>query len=175
MTRPASFSINAPQRRRPSGEFVLKGWHVLVILLSFFGVIIAMNILFITLAVQSFPGEDVKRSYVQGLEYNKTLDARARQTALGWQAEARFIRDAGAPALIVAFTDRTGAPVRGLSIDAALRRPTTDRQDIALAFTEVDPGLYRTDIATLGAGAWKLRGQAQGAGETFEFTGALSW
>lgn len=171
-------AASAPPRTAPSqahGDFVLKGWHVLTMLLTFFGVVIAMNVAFITLAVQSFPGEDVKRSYVQGLEYNKTLEARARQAALGWQADARFTGSALAPALSITFTDRSGAPVRDLTIEATLRRPTTDRHDITLTFTQDAPGVYRADLAALAAGAWKLRGQAEGGGESFEFTGELSW
>ena len=66
----------------------LKGWHVLLIMLGFFGVMFAVNGVFLYHAITSFPGEDVKKSYVQGLNYNQTLSARASQADLGWRAEA---------------------------------------------------------------------------------------
>ena len=37
----------------------LRGWHVLVMILLFFGVTIGVNATFITLAVRTHPGETV--------------------------------------------------------------------------------------------------------------------
>ena len=59
------------------GTFELKGWHVLLILMAFFGVMFSVNGVFLYHAITSFPGEDVKKSYVQGLNYNDTLAVRA--------------------------------------------------------------------------------------------------
>lgn len=155
--------------------FVLKGWHVWSMVGAFFGTIITVNAIFITLAVQSFPGEDVKRSYVQGLEYNKTLDARARQAALGWNAAARFDGAPGAAALVVEMTDRSGAPLSGLTISAELRRAVTDKHDHALTFVDQGHGVYRAEIGALDRGGWSLKGQASAEDERFEFTGRLAW
>ena len=74
-------------------HFQVRGWHVLTALLAFFGAIIAVNIAFAVIAVRSFPGEDVRRSYVQGLQYNDTLAERRVQQALGWQASADLRHD----------------------------------------------------------------------------------
>ena len=46
---------------------MIKGHHVLFALIGFFGVTIAVNVLFITLALRTFSGEGTPRSYVQGL------------------------------------------------------------------------------------------------------------
>jgi nitrogen fixation protein FixH len=158
--------------------FVLKGWHVWTMLGVFFGTIIAVNATFITLAMQTFPGEDVKRSYVQGLNYNDTLQARSRQAAIGWQASARF--EAGSaenakPDLVVRMRTKEGAPLRGMQITGALRRAVTDRSDIALTFVETQAGEYRAVVAGLERGGWVLKAQAERGGEPFEFTGRLAW
>ncbi|MEO1305623.1 MAG: FixH family protein, partial [Pseudomonadota bacterium] len=82
MTAPQSQTLSAPS------EKTLKGWHVLLIMLGFFGIMFAVNGVFLYHAITSFPGEDIKKSYVQGLNYNDTLAVRAAQAELGWQAEA---------------------------------------------------------------------------------------
>ncbi len=69
-----------------SSGFRITGWHVLAGMILFFSTIIAVNAVFISLAVQSFPGEDQRRSYVQGLEYNDVIAQRRAQAALGWTA-----------------------------------------------------------------------------------------
>ncbi|MEL7028643.1 MAG: FixH family protein, partial [Pseudomonadota bacterium] len=109
-------------------RFQLKGWHVLAALLSFFGTVFAVNAVFVTQAVRTFPGEQVEKSYLQGLEYNKVLEERAAQTALGWTAslDRAEIADGGLR-LAVRVTDANGAPVPGLQVNGVLRRPAAAR------------------------------------------------
>ena len=71
----------------------LKGWHVLVMILIFFGITIGVNATFITMALRTHPGEDVPRSYMQGLEYNETLENRRIQSELGWTARFNLVDD----------------------------------------------------------------------------------
>jgi len=49
---------------------------VIIWIVSFFGTIFAMNAFMITRASQTFNGVVAKKSYQQGIDYNKTLDAR---------------------------------------------------------------------------------------------------
>ena len=60
----------------------LTGWHVFWIMLGFFGLMFTVNGIFLYHAITSFPGEDVKKSYLQGLDYNSTLDAKGSDGAL---------------------------------------------------------------------------------------------
>ncbi|MEQ1868253.1 MAG: FixH family protein, partial [Micropepsaceae bacterium] len=69
----------------------LKGTHVLIALLAFFGVTLAVNIALATYAISSFSGEDVAKPYQQGLDYNKALEARAAQRDLGWSASINLV------------------------------------------------------------------------------------
>ena len=54
---------------------VLKGHHVLFWLMGFFGLMFVVNGVFLWAALSSFPGEDVRHSYLQGLQYNQTQDS----------------------------------------------------------------------------------------------------
>ena len=131
----------------------LKGWHVLLIMLGFFGVMFAVNGVFLYHAITSFPGEDVKKSYVQGLNYNTTLAARAAQSELGWTAEAGLDDDQ----LIFRLTDAQGAGVTGQLVVGELRRRATQEQDRQLVFRAVAGGEYAVDAAGLSAGQWQVQ------------------
>ncbi len=63
----------------------IKGWHVLTGFTAAFGVIIAVNLTLAYQAVATFPGLEVRNSYVA----SQSFDAdRAAQTALGWDVSA---------------------------------------------------------------------------------------
>ena len=131
----------------------LKGWHVLLIMLGFFGVMFAVNGLFLYHAITSFPGEDVKKSYVQGLNYNQTLSARASQADLGWRAEAG-LQDGK-----IAFRlfDAEGLPLSNYAVIGELRRRATQDDDTIVTFTAELGGEYSAPIETLASGQWLLR------------------
>lgn len=138
--------------------FRIKGWHVLAAMVAFFAVVISVNAVFITLAVGSFPGEDTRRSYVQGLAYNEVLEDRAAQAALGWTATANLT----AERVLVEVRDAQGQPVRSLRLTGDLRHPADMALDRALVFTEVRAGVYAAGVTDLPQGRWTLSAQAQG-------------
>lgn len=162
--------MTASNPARPKG-FEIKGWHVLAFMLAFFGLIIAVNAVFITMAVRSFPGEDVRRSYVQGLAYNDTLEARRRQEALGWRASAGF----AAEWLEVRILDREGFAVDGAQLVGTLRRPTETRSAVALTFTGRGDGRYVAAVEGLAPGAWDLVAGATRGADSFELNARLTW
>ena len=69
------------------GKGQLKAWHALVWFLGFFGFMFAVNGIFLWTAITTFPGEDVEKSYLTGLDYNQEIARRERQTEEGWNAE----------------------------------------------------------------------------------------
>jgi len=142
----------------------LTGRHVLFILLAFFGVMLSVNIYFTVMAVKSFSGEDVPRSYRQGLEYNQTIEARNRQDALGWTVTANAANDR----VLVQIHDRQGNAVSGLDLDGKLRHPATLSNDQTLNFQEIEPGLYEAAIMGL-AGKWSLVAVATQNDDSFRF------
>lgn len=130
----------------------LTGKHVLLYMLAFFGVMFAVNGLFLYKAITSFPGEDVKNSYLQGLNYNDTLSANAAQAALGWSAAAGI--DDGQ--LVFHLTDRAGEPLSIYQVSASLQHPTSDNGDAMLELESVGNGRYRHTLNSVPAGRWNV-------------------
>lgn len=148
----------------------LKGWHVLVMMLAFFGVTIAVNVAFTVYAVGTFSGEDVSKPYLRGLEYNQTLEARAAQTALGWSATIDAVREDGGAAINARITDRDGQAKSALTVEALLRRPTDARLDRTIELTAAGDGTYRAVAADLPSGAWDVVVRAKKGDAAFEAT-----
>jgi nitrogen fixation protein FixH len=155
--------------------FELNGAHVLWILLFFFGAIIAVNIGFGVLALKTFPGEDVRHSYIQGLEYNQTLAERAREHALGWRASVGFSSQSTAPLVIVTLHDAAGAPIDGASLQGLLRRPVFAALDQPLRFEPMGQGVYQAKLNALAPGVWDLRAKAQSQGRLYSVERRLTW
>lgn len=153
----------------------LTGRHVLVMILLFFGAVIAINVAFSIAAVRSFPGEDEKHSYVQGLRFNDKLAARAAQTRLGWSANMDVAPKGANAQLHVRFVDKGGQPIEGLVIEGKVRRPATTRDDRPVKFTAMGGGLYVADAGNLAPGGWMFEGAAARGTERFEFERRMTW
>lgn len=155
--------------------WTVKGWHVLAAMLLFFGTVIAVNIAFAVMAVRTFPGEDEKNSYRQGLHFNQTLAQRAAQAELGWKAEIGLEALGRGARLRVVMVDASGRPVDGLAISGKVRRPATTREDRAVTFTPSGHGLYVADVGALESGSWTFEGAAVRDGQTFAFERRMAW
>lgn len=138
----------------------LTGKHVLAMLVVFFGIIITVSIVFTTLAVQSFRGEDIKQSYRQGVDYNKTLATRTAQTELGWLAAINVVGTAPNRTLIVKVTAADNQSLPDLIVTGRLRHPTDSGLDRELAFIASDDGLARANLSGL-AGQWTVLALAE--------------
>lgn len=147
----------------------LTGKHVLAMLIVFFGIIITVSIVFTTLAVKSFRGEDIKQSYRQGVDYNQTLETRAVQSDIGWQAEINVTGAANDRVLIVNVTDRFDDPLNDVSVTGRLRHPADATLDRPLDFTRAGDGLSRADISGL-FGQWTVQARAMNADGQRHFT-----
>lgn len=134
----------------------VKGGHVLAILLAFFGITIAVNVVFASYAISTFTGEDVAKPYLKGLDYNKTLSARSAQAALGWSAEIDAQRAGTETVVTVRFLARDGTPRIALDVTADLRRPTDATLDRTLRLEPAGDGVYRATVEDLAAGQWDV-------------------
>jgi nitrogen fixation protein FixH len=120
----------------------------------FAGMMVAflVNAYMVYAAVQSFPGVAGTDGFDLSNGYDKVLAASAKQTALGWQVEAS-LDDSRHP--VLQLTDRTGAPLPGVTIDAHAERPLGPPETTALAFHTLDQGRYQAEAA-LSAGQWDV-------------------
>ena len=148
----------------------LTGRHVFLMLVAFFGVMIIVNIIFTVMAVKSFTGEDVPKSYRQGLEYNQTLETRREQSGLGWSVSANSYQTDGFTQIVVRLEDQDAKALSGFSIEGVLRHPTDKAFDQSLSFQDTGLGRYAAKIK-LPAGQWQLKAKAiDEAGQSLNFT-----
>ena len=89
------------------------GKHVFLIFGGAFAVIITVNLALAYNAVRTFPGLEVKNSYVASQQFDERRDA---QLQLGWSVRA----DAGEGQVILSITDADGSPVEVSDLRATL-------------------------------------------------------
>ncbi len=126
----------------------LTGRKVFAITAGAFGIIVAVNLTMAVKAVGTFPGLEVKNSYVA----SQSFDAdRAAQEALGWDVSAGIENGA----LRVVITGADGRPVAPPELTAMLGRTTMRGADTApvLAFD----GSAHVAAVDAAPGKWELR------------------
>ena len=153
----------------------LSGRGVLAILLISFAVVFVVNVTFVVYSITTFPGEEEAESYAQGLKYNATLADRAAQAHLGWRATVAIAGAERAAQLRVQVRDASGAPVKGLQVSGALRRPVDADLDRALVFIDRGDGLYVAEVDKLAQGQWDLAAHAARPGSHFDIEKRLTW
>ncbi|WP_299784097.1 FixH family protein [uncultured Marivita sp.] len=132
-------------------ERKLTGWHALAIFGGCFAVIISVNLTLAYNAVSTFPGLEVKNSYVASQSFD---DRRAEQESLGWNVSA----EAKGGLLILSIVDAQGRPVQAGSLDAVLGRATHVQDDRSPDFA-FDGRAY-VARESLRPGNWNIRMKA---------------
>lgn len=132
----------------------LNGWHVLGIVVLFFGTIIAVNIVMAAYATGTFPGLVVRNGYVASQHFNKMLADSREQASRGWTSE--LSADNGA--LRVRIAGPGGAPINGLSVAARVGRPASASQDRIFDLRPTADG-YLAD-ESLAPGGWIVEVEA---------------
>ncbi len=139
----------------PKGDHdgVLRGSHVLAMLLGAFAVVLAVNVIFITCALSTWSGLSVEQPYDRGIRYNQVLKIDRAELALGWSVHGSY----NGQRIGATITDHTGAPVDGATVTARLERPTNEGVDQELTLTPISDGHYEGFAAVPLAGQWDLR------------------
>jgi nitrogen fixation protein FixH len=141
-------------------ERKITGRHVLFGFVTFFGIIITVNVFMAYSAVSTFPGLEVRNGYIASQSFD---DRRAAQEALGWTARVE-VEDGR---LSVAIKDTEGRPVQAGNVRALVGRPTSTRDDFTpdLVF---NGRVYHAPVE-LAEGKWILHLKAQTLdGQPFE-------
>jgi nitrogen fixation protein FixH len=133
------------------------GWHMAAITISFFAVIIAVNLTLAVLANSSWTGLVVSNSYVASQNFNRDAEIARQQQTLGWQMNLTVDRSLAK----IAILDRDDLPMTGLNIRAVLQRPTDEAGDQVLKLHEAGAGIYMAN-ATIGSGVWVADITAEG-------------
>jgi nitrogen fixation protein FixH len=144
----------------------LTGRKVLFMLIAFFGVVIAVNMIMMKLAIQTLPGTEVNSAYSASLAYEGEIAAAHDQNARNWKVDARVQRgpDGGATLQVEAH-DNSGKPMSGLTFQGRFQRPTDSRADQPVALAEVASGVYRGSAPLIAPGQWDLVLEGDVAGQ----------
>ena len=143
--------------RSPVSPKPLTGRMVLFMLLSFFGVVIGVNMIMMRLAVQTLPGTEVDSAYSASLAYEKEIAAAHDQNARNWKVNAHIQRSPdGGATLQVEARDNSGMPMSGLTFQGRFERPTDRRADQPVGLSEIGGGIYRGSAPLIAAGQWDL-------------------
>jgi nitrogen fixation protein FixH len=144
----------------------LTGRLVLIMLLSFFGIVFGVNFTMMKLAIATLPGTEVDSAYTASLGYGKQIAAAHDQAARKWKVEAHIERDgSGGATLQVDARDDSGRPMTGLKFQGTLERPTDKRADLAVSLAEVGIGIYRGSAPAVAPGQWDLVLEGDSAGQ----------
>ena len=125
------------------------GRHMLMLMLAFFGVVVAVNVAMAMAATRTFGGKVVENSYVAGQQFNGWLKEARRQDALGWSRTIRIDSDRH----VVVTLHEEGGPLAGAEIAATASHPVGREPDSDLAFSEIGKGVYRS-TRPLPEGRW---------------------
>jgi nitrogen fixation protein FixH len=126
----------------------MTGGKVLAVFVSAFGVIISVNLVMAYSAVSTFPGLEVRNSYVASQGFNDRLTA---QRSLGWDVQVGVTEGQ----LRVVFTDPDGSPANVATMDATLGRATHTRDDLSPEFA-YEGGTFTAPVS-IAPGNWNLR------------------
>lgn len=134
----------------------ITGWHVLAMFVFGFSIIISVNLTLAFNAVSTFPGIEVKNSYVASQSFDRD---RAAQEALGWDVAA--VVESGQ---LILSIEQDGVPVDAEIEHATFGRATSVAADQSPAFA-FNGTAYVAPVEA-GPGNWNLRLKARAADGT---------
>jgi len=135
----------------------LTGRKFLYIMVGAFSVIITVNLFMAYSALSTFPGLEVKNSYVASQNWN---DDRAAQLALGWDVSAT-VEDGE---LEIAITGEDGYPVEVNNLTGIFGMATNTQRDQTPEFTFTGTSYVAPVEAE--TGNWNFRMRAEAADGT---------
>jgi nitrogen fixation protein FixH len=130
----------------------INGRHVLFGFLVFFGIMFAVNGVFVYVATTTFSGISTDDAYRRGLRYNDAIFANKAIQASGWT----HVTSLEGSRAVVAVQHADGAPVSGLALHGRVGRPATDAQDLEITFRSDGDGRYVAETGGLASGQWQL-------------------
>jgi nitrogen fixation protein FixH len=144
----------------------ITGRMVFFMMVSFFAVVIGVNLVMMRLAIQTLPGTEVDSAYSASLAYGKEIATARDQSERNWKVDAHVERSGqGGATLQVEVRDNTGRPMSGLRFQGRFERPTDRRADRPVELAETGIGIYRGNAETIAPGQWDLVLEGVAAGQ----------
>ena len=132
---------------RTSGEFT--GRHMLVVMLAFFGVVVAVNVAMATFARTSWTGLVVENTYVASQQFNRKAEEGRAQAALHWNGRLSIAAGAGPHEP----THPSRARIAPRAVTVAFRHPAYEAADRVLRLERAADGAFVSGEA-VGDGVW---------------------
>ena len=137
---------------------------------AFFLVIAAVDAVFVTLAIKTNTGLVTESAYEKGLDYNATLEAAAKQAALGWQSSISY--ENGQIALTL--KNKAGEALTGAKVRAHIIRPVTSGYDTDIELVDQGRGVYVASYAFPLKGQWQVHAFASVNGQDYQTSSTLT-
>ena len=144
-------------------EKKLEGRHVLYMLLSFFGVMVAVNMVLVYFAVTSFSGLTEKDPYKKGINYNQVIEAREAQKNRNWSVDLAVEGPVSKTVVTLKITAPDGKVIAAEKVTAVFRHPAKTGLDVEISLSPLADG-YTGDVALASAGQWDLYLTVAGGG-----------
>lgn len=113
------------------------GKHMLLVIVSFFAVVIGVNVTMATLAQTSWTGLVVENTYVASQQFNEEARKGKAQAALGWTGKLTVASGEVRYSLV----DSQGKPVPLHGVRVLFRHPAYEAEDEALTLAAVPGGI----------------------------------
>lgn len=137
----------------------------------FFAVVLSVNGIMIYVAASSWTGVETRQHYIKGRDYNRTLDAVARQTARGWNAGLSIEAKARDHVrLDLTLLDARKHSVAGADVSARFVRPTHEGFDVEIHLDDDGAGRYVGELRAPLPGQWDVRVVARHPSGDFRIT-----
>lgn len=124
---------------------------------AFFVGLAILNVIFVTIAVKSYPDLVTENAYEKGLDYNTMIETKQAQDALGWQSDFKIMDQK----IILFLTNKDGNFLSGANITAEAGRIIHGNDDHALTFVENANGYYESQEKFAIKGRWNIKAHIQ--------------
>jgi len=150
--------MSAEKQEKPG--FVFTGWHMLTIMVLFFGTVIAVNITMAWNAVSSWSGLVVQNTYVASQQFNGKAEAAKARAASGIVGKLRLEGNI----ISYAVTHPQKGAVDTDTVTLSFRRPVGEKQDFSLVMDKQSPNTFTASHA-LAPGDWIVEAVAVKGGQ----------
>jgi nitrogen fixation protein FixH len=140
------------------------GWHMLMLMIGFFAIVIGVNFYMARMALSSFGGTVVDNSYVASQKFNTWLDTAKRQEQAGWSLKLSLDQDR----YIRAALYKHGVAARVTKITGTATHPLgrTPAQPLMFAISGTHD---QRSLAALPDGRWSVAVVLESGSETLKF------
>ena len=137
----------------------MTGRRVAIYFVAFFGFIIAVNAVMMTLAIRTHSGTVTDHPYEKGLAYNQVVEAQQNQEALGWKGSINYRNGA----LSFDLHDKNNLPIAPEKTTAIITRPTQQGMDFTVELKGAE-----TPVSFPENGLWEVRVDAEHEGVHYQ-------